>query len=65
MIMLPIQIMENQKVALIDQSKFVFGDIKFFGLVYKGYFCNMEVKEYKEEDYRILFGQKKILLKKW
>ena len=59
MIMLPIQIRENQKVALIDQSKFVFGDIKFFGLVCKSYFCNMEVKEYKEEEYRVIFGVEK------
>lgn len=59
MIILPIQIKKNWKVTLIDQSKFVFGDIKFFGLVYKGYFWDMEVKEYKEDEYRIIFGVEK------
>lgn len=65
MIILPVQIKGNQKVALIDQSKFVFGDIKFFGLVYKGYFYDMKKKNIKIMNIERYLEQKKIPLMKW
>lgn len=39
---------------------FVFSDTKFFRISLQRLFLVMEVKEYKEEDYRTVFGVTKI-----